>query len=194
MIWLDIPTTVPGDRSGGSSCCRSDCGSLEAWPEDGRHHRVQVDFLHLLDIIILKEDIHQTSPCSGWFLSYFCQNLNWYWSASVYQWQICSGRKLTRKSVNGKRNDGRWPLREVLDGTWRQWAQMTRWRSFFVFTGPRCLWGPVYGSRCLYLCTRPLVETWCDSVWWWYQLNMILVLILYGLITDRVVRYCCQNG
>ena len=20
-----------------------------------------------------------------------------------------------------------------------------------VFTGPRCLWGPVYGSRCLYL-------------------------------------------
>ena len=67
-IWLDFPT---GDRSGGSSCCRSDCGSLEAWPEDGRHHRVQVDFLRLLDIIILKEDIHQTSPCSGQFLSSF---------------------------------------------------------------------------------------------------------------------------
>ena len=131
MIWLDIPTTVPGDRSGGSSCCRSDCGSLEAWPEDGRHHRVQVDFLRLLEIIILKEDIHQTSPCSGWFLSYFCQNLSWYCSASVYQIKICPGRKLTRKSVNGKRNDGRWPLREVLDGTWRQWAQMIR-RSFFV--------------------------------------------------------------
>ena len=26
----------------------------------------------------------------------------------------------------------------------------------YVFTGPRCLWGPVYGSRCLYLCTRTL--------------------------------------
>ena len=127
-IWLDFPT---GDRSGGSSCCRSDCGSLEAWPEDGRHHRVQVDFLRLLEIIISKEDIHQTSPCSGWFLSYFCQNLSWYCSASVYQIKICPGRKLTRKSVNGKRNDGRWPLREVLDGTWRQWAQMIR-RSFFV--------------------------------------------------------------
>ena len=129
MIWLDIPTTVPGDRSGGSSCCRSDCGSLEAWPEDGRHHRVQVDFLRLLDIIILKEDIQQTSPCSFVF---FLQNLSWYCSASVYQIQIClPGRKLTRKSVNGKQNDGRWPSREVLDGTWRQWAQMIR-RSFFV--------------------------------------------------------------
>ena len=69
----------PGDRSGGSSCCRSDCGSLEAWPEDGRHHRVQVDFLRLLDIIILKEDIQQTSPCSFVF---FLQNLSWYCSAS----------------------------------------------------------------------------------------------------------------
>ena len=25
-----------------------------------------------------------------------------------------------------------------------------------VFTGPRCLWGPVYGSRCLYLSMTPL--------------------------------------
>ena len=37
--------------------------------------------------------------------------------------------------------------------------------SFFhipsVFTGPRCLWGPVYGSRCLYLSTylQELFET-----------------------------------
>ena len=28
-----------------------------------------------------------------------------------------------------------------------------------IFTGPRCLWGPVYGSRSLYVTTRPLVET-----------------------------------
>ena len=28
-----------------------------------------------------------------------------------------------------------------------------------IFTGPRCLWGPVYGSRCLSLRTRALVET-----------------------------------
>ena len=35
--------------------------------------------------------------------------------------------------------------------------------SFTIFTGPRCLWGPVYGSRSLYVCTSlhtgALVET-----------------------------------
>ena len=36
-----------------------------------------------------------------------------------------------------------------------------------------CLWGPVYGSRCLYLTTyKNFVKLcWCDSGWWWYQLN-----------------------
>ena len=31
----------------------------------------------------------------------------------------------------------------------------------FIFTGPRCLWGPVYGSRALYLChyLRQFCET-----------------------------------
>ena len=41
-----------------------------------------------------------------------------------------------------------------------------------VFTGPRCLWGPVYGSQCTYFPTRTLLRLcWCDSGWWWYQLN-----------------------
>ena len=39
------------------------------------------------------------------------------------------------------------------------------------FTGPRCLWGPVYGSRPLYKTFVKLC--WCDSGLWWYQLNTI---------------------
>ena len=49
------------------------------------------------------------------------------------------------------------------------------WQCFF-FTGPRCLWGPVYGSRSLYVTPyiRDFVKLcWCDSGWWWYQLNTI---------------------
>ena len=44
-----------------------------------------------------------------------------------------------------------------------------------LFTGPRCLWGPVYGSRCLYVppYNRFVKLCWCDSGWWWYQLNTI---------------------
>ena len=63
----------PGDRPGSSRGRGSDRWRVEAWPEDGRHHRVQVDFLRLLDIIILKEDIQQTSPCS---FVLFLQNLS----------------------------------------------------------------------------------------------------------------------
>ena len=49
------------------------------------------------------------------------------------------------------------------------------WAQEMFFTGPRCLWGPVYGSRSLYI---PPYDSfvklyWCDSGWWWYQLNMI---------------------
>ena len=31
--------------------------------------------------------------------------------------------------------------------------------GLLIFTGPRCLLGPVYGSRSLYVHPRPLVET-----------------------------------
>ena len=56
--------------------------------------------------------------------------------------------------------------------------KMTEWVTSLalacesIFTGPRCLWGPVYGSRCLYLChSGSFVKLcWC---WWWYQLNTI---------------------
>ena len=44
------------------------------------------------------------------------------------------------------------------------------------FIGPRCPWGPIYGSGCLSLTDslspRPLCRlNWCDSGWWRYKLN-----------------------
>ena len=50
--------------------------------------------------------------------------------------------------------------------------------TFCIIAGPRCPWGPVYGSRCLYSSTY-IQELWlrlcsCDSGWWWYQLNTIV--------------------
>ena len=32
----------------------------------------------------------------------------------------------------------------------------------FIFTGPRCLWGPVYGSRSLYL--SMYVRQFCETL------------------------------
>ena len=44
-------------------------------------------------------------------------------------------------------------------------GQYRRWSNRPIFTGPRCLWGPVYGSRCLSVTTRPLVETLLMWLW-----------------------------
>ena len=51
-----------------------------------------------------------------------------------------------------------------------------RWQKYFcffnfnvcvIFTRPRCLWGPVYGSRCLY------VRHFCETLLMWLWLMMI---------------------
>ena len=44
---------------------------------------------------------------------------------------------------------------------------------FRVFIGPRCPWGPIYGSGCLSQTESKtfLKPNWCDSGWWWYKLN-----------------------
>ena len=42
-----------------------------------------------------------------------------------------------------------------------------------IFIGPRCPWGPIYGSGCLKLTDWESFckLNWCDSGWWIYQLN-----------------------
>ena len=44
--------------------------------------------------------------------------------------------------------------------------QNLKWGPFsLVFFGPRCPWGPIYGSGCLWL--EDLCRlSWCDSGWW----------------------------
>ena len=45
-------------------------------------------------------------------------------------------------------------------------------RARLIFIGPRCPWGPIYGSGCLSLTKRPICRlNWCDSGCWRYQLN-----------------------
>ena len=57
----------------------------------------------------------------------------------------------------------------------RDWLTHELIETNLIFTGPRCPRGPVYGSRCLSLPTSKsfLKLYWCDSGWWWYQLNTI---------------------
>ena len=45
----------PGDRPGSSSGRGSDRWGVEAWTEDGRHHRVQVESSHqaILMLVVL---------------------------------------------------------------------------------------------------------------------------------------------
>ena len=64
-----------------------------------------------------------------------------------------------------------------------------------VFTGPRCLWGPVYGSRCLYVppYNRFVKLCWCDSGWWWYQLNTIDDANLKRSLTIRNQCHICKS-
>ena len=67
--------------------------------------------------------------------------------------------------------------------------------NILIFTGPRCLWGPVYGSRCLYVCTydRFVKLCWCDSGWWWYQLNTIDDANLKRSLAIRYQCHICKS-
>ena len=79
--------------------------------------------------------------------------------------KVSEVKRLVRSLLNETGN----PLK----GSLKEWQQeFYNWNT--IFTGPRCLWGPVYGSRCLYLChsLQDFVKLcWCDSGCWWYQLN-----------------------
>ena len=61
-----------------------------------------------------------------------------------------------------------------------------------VFTGPRCLWGPVYGSRCLYVTPSDsfVKLCWC---WWWYQLNTIHDANLKRSLAIRNQCHICKS-
>ena len=71
-----------------------------------------------------------------------------------------------------------WTIANLIKGTfhgcgnsWNGWTSFVL-EFWVLFTGPRCLWGPVYGSRCTYILDFVKL-CWCDSGWWWYQLNTI---------------------
>ena len=61
-------------------------------------------------------------------------------------------------------------------GRWSEIAavgflRQRRWWWCFIFIGPRCPWGPIFGSGCLSV--RPSVRHWDTFVklnWWRYQL------------------------
>ena len=40
-----------------------------------------------------------------------------------------------------------------------------------IFIGPRCPWGPIYGSGCLSLSELPCTDLTDVTEWWRYQLN-----------------------
>ena len=93
------------------------------------------------------------------------------------EWEICflfgeeDGYQGEVESV-----DKCWDLFSLYLPTWWEVkCRLVNVKFSIFFTGPRCLWGPVYGSRCLYLSISGSFGwlCWCNSGWWWYQLNTI---------------------
>ena len=83
-----------------------------------------------------------------------------------------------RKESGGKRNRLSLSNRRFLlvpPGTscrrmWNNWSKMYFLCQMFI--GPRCLWGPIYGSGSLKLTESKTFcrLNWCDSGWWRYKL------------------------
>ena len=61
-----------------------------------------------------------------------------------------------------------WKTETSLTSQWLNWFKLYQTH---IFTGPRCLWGPVYGSRSLYL--TPYIRQLCETLLMWLWLMMI---------------------